>query len=534
MATVTTKMDFQCSTNIMSGTIDAPLINWANFSNICDGYAMQSYIVYQRNYTGLLALLIGQEMLGAEAATNEYISDTKIKWAVQEEQVLSFNISSNYTGTIAVGNVVQFAVTPGVLEEGAIVQLEDTASTMLYVKRVVGELGSGKIYDFVVQGDAYGGVADASYFAVNRSVSLSGSAHPEGSHKGQDLIYQDKKTFYYNVMQTHRTQSSITGDALTQWVGYNMQFAPRPGQKTEVYRGYLPDVLMNNGQTLMQYHLSGWEDILLDGVGNFNVESGEIGMTDSSNKSVPTMSGLRQQLNKFAARDFYDVNSPVATLVKIINNAVSHISYLRNSDDTRFIILTGRGGLVVCRKAFQSLFQSQVQLIQDVSKSNADFVVPNTARINRYQTMFGMVEVHELDTLNKRGMKKEQLTIDGSVYPKSSFEMYMFPLYTYMDSQGKKVSNIGISYKGKGDVRRSLVAGIIPGMTGSNGIKKNIFPNMTAEAQRMTMDPRAGGLLGGDFNNTFVTGTDVDTMHCLTEGTLAVRTPKECFVLLPR
>lgn len=509
-----------------TGMIDMPLLG--NASMLQPKIFSQVAIQLGSNLP-MLSLLAALEN-AAGSAKAEQVSSNIFRWPIYSRTEKPVVIKG-YSGSPTVGNTWEIHLENSWYRVGSHIRLEDDYTVI----RLSGSPQvSGNIYKYPAQvvGNEPGKSVDLQYLTPGRYVNFAGSSFEEGSETGISM-FAGGLDYFVNAMTTIRTERAITGDAISTATIVDIEGMNKNTGKPAKASYWLPDLVGNFKQTLMQEHLLNISKTIWSGLANFNPVTYEVYNTSDRNIPVLTGSGFKQQMEG-ATTFFYNPNDNSVYLKKVFSNMIERMGYFSGQDTYDFVILGGRGFCALWQKFMADIFQTQnTQISINLGPDANDTAISVGYKFNRYVTSFGSIAVMENTALNDPTEKSTYITVDGMAYKSEDFVAYGFPI--------KKMSNgdfnMMLCSKGKDEINRALIMRYIPGMTGAikGGLVKNAFDR--SQQQLVSKYPEVASALNGLLSQMdagmAATSRDAEMIHLLSQIALVVYNPTEMLRILP-
>lgn len=465
---------------------------------------LQELVMSRWAYLPLQSLFTG---VYNESPTEEMLPSNMVRWKVMGLPQKPIYIISA-TGPFRVGSDNnEIVVSDGQLYAGAKVRLED-GKTLLYVKGVRTATSTGCALQVEVVGNNEADVVDPLLLANGRALNYITANYGEGSETGHPISW-GTSDHYVGALTTHRHKFQITGDALTEAITMEMVKTDGQGNK-RTFRGFLPNVLMDNGSTLLDFHMEAVERDLVWGKANFNPQTGAIFNTDERGKPVLMGDGLVRQLDS-AYTVMYHPTDSITSIRAALERALLFLASHQGQDLIEMVAIGGHGAKYLFNLCMQDyLIVNGQRVMINVERQ------PTTVGgldVTTYTTPFGSIKFVLSTAFNSPMVKTTDVTINGMKMPAESYDMHMFPIKQM--SNGKNNIRIFAKAKQAGGklVNRSLVFGHVQGMTGW-GIS----------------DKQKGQL--AQYAAMVSTGRDSEQFEVLSQKGIIVTNPSECARLM--
>jgi hypothetical protein len=509
-----------------TGMIDMPLLGNAS---LLQPKIFPEVAIQLGSNLPMLSLLAALEKAGGNFQP-ESVSSNIFRWPIYSRTEKPV-IIKGYVGSPTVGNTFEIHLENSWFRVGTHIRLEDDYSII----RLTGSPSvSGNIYKYAAQvvGNEPGKSVDLQYLTPGRYVNFAGSSFEEGSETGISM-FGGGLDYYVQAMTTIRTERAITGDAISTATVVEIEGMNKQTGAPAKAAYWLPDLVNNFKQTLMQEHLQNISKTVWTGIANFNPVTYEVYNTSDRNIPVLTGSGFKQQMEG-ATTFFFNPNDNSIYLKKVFSNMIERMGYHSGMDTYDFVILGGRGFCALWQKVMSDIFQTQnTQISINMGPDSNDTGISVGYKFNRYVTSFGSIAIIENTALNDPTEKSTYITVDGMAYKAEDFVAYGFPIKRMTDGN----FNMMLCSKGKDQINRALIMRYIPGMTGAikGGLVKNAFDRSQNELVSKYPDVAKvlNNLVSQMDSGMAATSRDAEMIHLLSQLALVVKNPTEFVRILP-
>lgn len=398
------------------------------------------------------------------------IASTMIRWRAiddtPEPAVITDALS--VPAQIRPGQNFDMAINEGWYEPDAIFQLQDRRYNLLCTGKS-NSSGNGTRYTWQLIGTDK---TDTSFpmqlLLTGKQMMYMGNTKGEKSSSGQPVGYrQNKAEDFFNVTQYMRHEIDASGHGLTnkQWTYFLEQF----GDKTAI-KGVLPF-----SKYALQEHFKKVAFTMYWGTGNFDPRTREIINKAGSGMYTdrPTMSGMREQFDSTQHTYHYNPfwgKGRVAEMLERMVLMQRNWLKIAPEDMLEVMILTRNGGEAILLDAMQDRLLNANQQIFTEIDANGRTKVNVGYGVGDFITKKGdRIKFRNLDYAFERGMPIDEVGYGGMGYDKTSFDMYILPVYKVRDMLGQKNITIYTKKNTLSDgtvVNRGLVIGYMSGMTG--------------------------------------------------------------------
>ncbi len=451
-----------------------------------------------------------------ESTKEETLSSNQIKWQVQGAPNKIARIV-RYSGTPAVGNRFQIVVNDGWFRHGAKMTLNNDRD-QLYIDSDGDAVEGGIQYNAQVIGNVKGTMLDESLLAKNMPLNYDTASYEEGSNTGHPMPF-GTGDWYQNAMSIERHKFSLTGDAITEALVFDVYRQDMKTGGTVVQSTWLPNILTKTGDSLLKFHMRARELNYHNSRSSYNPQTGEVMVKagHNGNEDVLMGDGLLPQLED-AYTLFYDplLDSP-QYIRWCIRSLINYMSFHYDQDFIDLYVLGGRGA----RAVFSDAMADEL----NAATGNVTFRTPDSdgkmvagLLFDSFRCDFGTAKFVLDNAFDDPSRETQKMTYNNLTLGVSSFGMYFLPVKQMPSGQ----NNIRMFSKGKTawgqDINRNIVFGHIQGMSGYLGNKG--------------MNGKQLGELS-QYAQLVSTGRDAEQMEILSETMLIVTDPSRFARLLP-
>ncbi len=425
---------------------------------------------------GFLGIGIGDKQGIEEVSIGRRdIASTIIRWRVLDDtpQPVTITDSLSVPAVLRPGQDFQMSINEGFYEPDAIFQLQNRNYNIICTGKVPSS-GAGTPYTWQLIGnDKTDTSFPVSLLQVGKQMMYGGNSKGEKSSSGQPLAFRwDKAEDMYNVTQFMRHEIDASGHALSQgmWTYFLEQFM-EAGKVRQKVAGVLPF-----SKYAMQEHFKKVAHTMYWQTTNFNPITREIVNKSKAGSALynerPTMSGMREQFDStqhvYHYSPFWGKNK-IAELIERMVTMQRNWLKIPPEDMLEVLILTRDGGEAVLFDSWGDRLLNGIQQINDTPQGPSRKINVGYA-VGDFITKKGdKIKFRNLDYAMERGLPMEEIGYGGMGFDRTSFDMYILPIYKVRDAMGRK--NITIYTKKNKlsdgtEVNRGLVIGYMSGMTG--------------------------------------------------------------------
>ena len=441
-----------------------------------------------------------------DSPSEEMLPSNMVRWKVMGiPQKPVYVISA--TGPFRVGSDSPsfITVSDSLLQPGAKVRLED-GQTLLYIKGNRSASGSGVTHEVEVVGNNVNDGVDMTYLEKGRALNYVTANYEEGSETGHPIQW-GTGDHYVQALTIHRHKYAITGDALTEALTMEMIKTAPNGDK-KIFKGYLPNVMMDSGQTLLDFHMDAIEKDLVYGRANFDPSTGQIFNHAANGRPVLMGDGLKAQLES-AYTVVYSPNDAIGSIRAGLERMLAFLSYNTGQDLIDLICIGGTGARMIWNLAMRDFLIANGQ--HTVLNADKSPVTIAGLDVDTFKTSFGSIKFVTSQAFNNPLVRTREVTVNGLKLPAESFDMYAFPVKKMSNGKNNIRTFAKAKQAGGKMVNRSLVFGHIPGMSG--------------------LSTKQQGELA-QYGATVSTGRDAEQFEVLSQKGLIVSNPAECARML--
>lgn len=402
------------------------------------------------------------------------IASTMIRWrAIDDTPQPAVIIDAlSVPGQVRPGQNFEMAINEGWYEPDAIFQLSNRNYNLMITGKTPSS-GAGTRYQWQLIGADKTDTSFPMYLLqTGKQLMYIGNSKGEKSSSGQPVGFRHNKAEdFYNVTQYMRHEIDASGHGLTNkmWTYFLEQFNEN-GKAKNMIKGVLPF-----SKYALQEHFKKVAHTLYYGTGNFDPRTREIinKAATGSYQDRPTMSGMREQFDSTQHTFHY---SPAWSKGKVAELLERLVLMQRNwlkvapEDMLEVMILTRGGGEAILLDAWQDRLLNANQQIHTEISATGKTTIDVGYGVGDFITKRGdRIKFRNLDYAFERGMPVEEVGYGGLGYDKTSFDMYIVPVYKVREELGRKNITIYTKKNTLSDgtvVNRGLVIGYMSGMTG--------------------------------------------------------------------
>ena len=403
------------------------------------------------------------------------IAESIIRWRIIDDTCEPAYVTSNVQvpSTLTVGQNYSVELNESWLELDALLQTENPDWILILTGKDPNPSGPGTKYQFQVVGmDNTDTSFPARLLEPGKKLNYIGNAKGEKSASGQPLWDRNKGEDYFNTTTYMRHEFEASGHAMStkQWTYLYDMMQASDGQMKKKLTGYFPFTF-----DVMNDHMDYVHEMLYYSRGNFDPAGRKIinQSGQGRHKDRPLFSGLREQMDSTRHVWHYDpINDSATKISKLIDHATT---YQRNemrippNQEVKWVLMTRNGGdMVVTNAWYDRIINTTGQQVQ--LQKGSDGKVESGFGVRGYRTVHNdTISVMNIDYQRKRGVYEESAQYDSIAYPKTSFDLYLVPVYTVPGMGGRKNISIYTKKHTMTDgtvINRGLVVGHIGGMTG--------------------------------------------------------------------
>jgi hypothetical protein len=346
---------------------------------------LQELILSRWAHLPLTSLFSG---IYGESPAEELLPSNMVRWKVLGIPFKPVYIIST-TGTPRVGQEFEITASDSSLYTGAKVRLED-GKTLVYIKGQKTANAHSCTYIAQPVGNNEDDVIDSTLLEKGKALNYVAANYEEGSETGHPITW-GTGDHYVNALTTIRHKFQITGDAMTEALCMEMRKPDKsqPGGE-KVFRGYLPNVITDSGQSLLDFHAEAVERDLTFGKSNFDVSTGAVFNTTTSGKPVLMGDGLLRQFDSSYTVLYYPTDQ-ISAVRGAIDRALAYLAYNTGQDTIDFYFIGGAGAKYIWNLAMLDfLDKSGQRVILNVDKSP---VTVAGLDVETYKTSFGSIKL---------------------------------------------------------------------------------------------------------------------------------------------